>query len=108
MFAYVDERLWPWIVAAVPFRVVSWWSLRKYWYAACDATGVPRVRLHDLRHCTGQWLANAGRDLSSIQSTLRHTNIQMTSRYTKRVAKQEDAKAMGDLLTAAMPKSQSA
>ena len=49
-------------------------------------------------------MANAGRDLSSIQSTLRHSNIQMTSRYTKRVAKQEDARAMGDLLTAAMPR----
>jgi integrase len=36
------------------------------------------VTLHDLRHCAGQWLTEAGRPEASVQQTLRHKDPTMT------------------------------
>src|SRR5262245_91933 len=56
----VDERLWPWVLSATPAPVGYKW-LRLYWKRALKAAGAPAdLRLHDLRHCYGQWLANEG------------------------------------------------
>jgi integrase len=47
----VDERLWPWVVAAVPSPLAYKW-LREYFKRAVKAVGAPLdLRLHDLRHC---------------------------------------------------------
>jgi hypothetical protein len=42
----------------VPVPVTEW-SLRWHWYRACAAVGYPKIRLHDLRHLTGQAPADA-------------------------------------------------
>lgn len=94
---YVDPVLWPWVEAAVP-APCSWETLRAHWYAAGEALGGERVRLHDLRHCTGQWLTEAGMATGDVQQVLRHLGPAMTLRYTKRRVKLRAAGVMGQIL----------
>jgi integrase len=93
----VDERLWPWIKAAVPAPVRYKW-LRTYWIRARDVAEAGDVRLHDLRHACGQWLVDAGRPEASVQTTLRHATAAMTRRYTKQRDRGENAKTMADVM----------
>jgi integrase len=52
--------------------------------AAGQAAGIKfPVHPHMLRHATGFYLANAGRDTRAIQLYLGHKNIQHTVRYTE-------------------------
>ena len=56
------------------------------------AAGVPGVRLHDLRHSFGSWLADAGTSTRVLQQSLRHSSLTMTEHYTSQVAQaQRDA-----------------
>jgi integrase len=94
----VDPSLWPWVVAAVPAPVQYKW-LRTYWKRGLKAAGAdPTLRLHDLRHCTGQWLTDAGRPEASVQRTLRHASPAMTRRYTMQRDRGEDARTMAGIL----------
>ena len=95
----VDSRLWPWVERGIPSQLKAGW-LRKYWHRACDTLGVPRIRLHDLRHCTGQWLVDAGQDLVSVKATLGHSTLAMTERYARRQLRASDARRMGDIFSA--------
>lgn len=47
-----------------------------------EEAGVPRIRVHDLRHSTASILMEAGTDIAYIQELLRHTDIRMTRRYS--------------------------
>ena len=94
----VDERLWPWVLQGVPSPLGYGW-LRLYWKRACEAAGASRdLRLHDLRHCYGQWLADAGVAEARIQSGLRHATPSMTRRYTMQRDRGESARTMADVL----------
>lgn len=93
----VAPALWGWVTAAVPCPV-SIWVLRREWAKALKAAKLPHLTLHDLRHCTGQWLSEAGRPLPSIMQMLRHKTLAMAFRYTKRKERQEDAEAMAGVL----------
>jgi integrase len=94
----VDPALWPWVTAAVPAPVGYAW-LRKYWKRALLAAEADvTLRLHDLRHCTGQWLTDAGRPEASVQKSLRHASAAMTRRYTMQTDKGKDASAMASIL----------
>jgi integrase len=42
-------------------------------------SGLPPVRLHDLRHCAATYLRHGGADLKEIQEVLGHANITITS-----------------------------
>jgi integrase len=42
-------------------------------------SGLPPVRLHDLRHCAATYLRHGGADLKEIQEVLGHSNIAITS-----------------------------
>ena len=98
----VHESLWPYIVAAVPSPVQYKW-LRLYWKRALKAAGAdPTLRLHDLRHCYGQWLADNNVSEARIQTGLRHASPAMTRRYTKQRDKGENAAVMGAVLGAAL------
>lgn len=102
----VAPEFWGWITAAVPCPV-SIWVLRYEWAKALESAGLPHLTLHDLRHCTGQWLSDAGRPISSIMQLLRHKTMAMAFRYTRRKLRQEDAQAMVSVLGypgAAIPK----
>lgn len=93
----VDPALWPWVLAAVPCPVTHW-MIRSRWTAALKAAKVEYVRIHDLRHCTAQWLHDAGRPLASLMETLGHKSIAMTQRYASRRLRKDDAAAMAALL----------
>jgi len=94
----VDERLWPWIVAGVPSPLAYKW-LRLHWKRACLAAEAPSdLRLHDLSHCFGQWLAEAGVAENRIQTGLRHSTAAMTRKYTTMRDKGETARTMADVL----------
>lgn len=94
----VAPKMWGWVTASVPCPV-SIWVLRQRWTQALKAAGIPHVTLHDLRHCTGQWLSDAGRPLSSIMEMLGHKTMAMTFRYTRRKLRQEDAEAMAGVFS---------
>jgi integrase len=95
---YVDARLWPWIVAAVPSPLSYDW-LRRYWKRALKAAGAPLdLTLHDIRHCFGQYLANAGVGEARIQVGLRHSTASMTRRYVMQRDQGENAKALADVV----------
>jgi len=96
----IDERLWPWVVRAIPAPRSAKW-LRRAWQEACAAVGVTDLRLHDLRHCFGQWLVDAGQSEASVQASLRHATPAMTRRYTMRKLRASDAAAMATVLLGA-------
>lgn len=56
------------------------WLLRQL-HAACDALGMPRRRVYDLRHSFGSNLAEKNVSLAKIQRLMGHRNIQTTMRY---------------------------
>ena len=73
-------------------------------HALIRASGLPHVRLHDLRHSYGSWLANAHVSSRVIQAQLRHRTAAMTNRYTKHVeaAQIEAAEALDRKLRGAI------
>ena len=48
---------------------------------ACDRAGVPRVRIHALRHTFGSTMAAEGADVFSIQKAMGHKDIKTTMIY---------------------------
>jgi site-specific recombinase XerD len=42
---------------------------------AIKHSGLPPVRLHDLRHCAATYLRHGGADLKEIQQTLGHSTL---------------------------------
>jgi integrase len=57
-------------------------------------SGLPPVRLHDLRHCAATYLRHGGADLKEIQETLGHANIAITSdTYTSVILELQHANA---------------
>jgi integrase len=44
-----------------------------------EASGLPPVRLHDLRHCAATYLRAGGADIKEVQETLGHANAAITS-----------------------------
>jgi integrase len=94
----VAARLWGWVAAAVPCPFTPD-ALRWHWYQACKRAGHAPVRLHDLRHLTGQLLADAGRSTAAIGRLLGHAaGSAMTGRYTDRKLRREDAEALAGAL----------
>lgn len=94
----VDPSMWAWIKAAIPFGF-SQWTLRDHWAQARVRFKV-RATLHDLRHCFGQWLVNAGQTEESVQRSLRHKTAAMTRRYVLQRDRQANAAAIASILTA--------
>ena len=50
-------------------------------WASIKAAGVPKIRIHDLRHSFASQLVVAGAPLKAVQELLGHVDIQMTMRY---------------------------
>ena len=92
----VHPKLWPYVEAAIP-SPLGYKALRRHWKAAC-AKALVDVRIHDLRHCYGQWAVDQGVPEAKVQSALRHKTAAMTRRYTKTKEKGEAAKAVGQAL----------
>jgi integrase len=56
--------------------------LDKCWYEALNTGGIKDFRFHDLRHCTGSYLAMNGATLLEIAEVLGHRTLQMVKRYS--------------------------
>lgn len=64
----------------VPFGIgIS--LLNKVFREAREASGMPHVRLHDLRHTFASWLAADGVSMTAIRDLLGHSSLSVTSRY---------------------------
>jgi integrase len=69
-------------------------------------SGLPPVRLHDLRHCAATYLRHGGADLKEIQEVLGHSNIAITSdTYTSVILEfqRSHADAAADLIPRDLP-----
>lgn len=50
--------------------------------ATCHWAKISDLRWHDLRHTFASWFVQAGRDLYHLSRILRHSTVQMSSRYS--------------------------
>lgn len=76
---------------------------RAAWERICDEAGLEGVRIHDLRHTAGSWLARLGANEAVRQKALGHRTPQMAARYAHlELDPVADAmQRMGDAITAA-------
>lgn len=56
-------------------------TITKVWDRLRKAAGLPRLRLHDLRHQFASFLVNDGRTLYEVQQILGHSDPKVTMRY---------------------------
>ena len=56
-------------------------NVAHYWYEIRDAAGLPKVRIHDLRHTFASHTARNKETLPMIARLLGHANYQSTARY---------------------------
>ena len=84
-------------------------SIYYSWNTMRCAAGMPKLRMHDLRHTFASLLINGGASLYAVQHLLGHCSPQMTGRYahlsaqTQRIAIQQ----AGTLLSGFLPLSSS-
>jgi integrase len=68
-------------------------------------SGLPPIRLHDLRHCAASYLKAAGADLNDIKETLGHSSIAITAdTYTTVIQELETERAKADAAAALIPR----
>lgn len=77
-------------------------NVNRSWERLCERTGVPGVRLHDLRHACASYLLAGGVNLKIVQRTLRHSRLATTELYLHALEEvpREAADAMDKLLIA--------
>lgn len=80
----------PWVFPAVRVRLRDGRELghmadsrpRDAWARICKAAGIEGVRIHDLRHTAGSWLARLGANEAVRQKALGHQTPAMAARYS--------------------------
>jgi len=79
---------------------------RDAWERITQAAGIEGVRIHDLRHTAGSWLARLGSNEAIRQKALGHQTSAMSARYTHLELDPVAAamQQMGDAITAAATK----
>lgn len=80
--------------------------LRDAWTRICAAAEIKNLRIHDLRHTAGSWLARLGSNEAIRQKALGHQTPAMAARYSHlELDPVADAmQRMGDAITAAATK----
>jgi hypothetical protein len=81
-------------------RHVDDWRLRRRFHAALERAGLPKLRLHDLRHTFGT-LAVQAFPLSDVKAYMGHADIATTMIYVHHVPQIDAADKLSDLVTAA-------
>jgi integrase len=79
-------------------------SVLARFHALTEAVGLPRVRLHDLRHLAATLMIAAGVPLALVSKTLRHSKTAITAdlySHLTREASLAAADSLGDVLDAA-------
>ncbi len=74
------------------------WRLRRRFHSALEAAGLPRLRLHDLRHTFGT-LAVQVFPLSDVRAYMGHADIQTTMIYVHHVPQVDAADKLSRLVT---------
>jgi len=74
-------------------------AMRRRFYAALDAAGLPRIRFHDLRHTFGT-LAVQALPLTDVMAYMGHADIQTTMIYIHHMPRRDDAFKLSRLLAA--------
>ncbi|MCW3845111.1 site-specific integrase [Micromonospora yasonensis] len=69
-------------------------------------SGLPPIRLHDLRHCAATYLKAAGADLKDIQELLGHSSLAMTDTYTSVIAELDIERAKAEAAAKLVPRRQ--
>lgn len=74
--------------------------IKKAWTRLRAAAGLPKLRLHDLRHQYASLMVNSGRSLYEVQQILGHSDPKVTTRYAHLAPStlQAAATAAGDKL----------
>ncbi len=68
-------------------------------------SGLPPIRLHDLRHCAATYLKAAGADLKDVQELLGHSSITITSdTYTTVIAELDVERAKAEAAASIVPR----
>ena len=82
-------------------------TIYKVWTRIRADAGLPRLRIHDLRHQYASFLINSGRTLYEVQQVLGHSDPTVTQRYAHLSSKslQDAANSASDAIGVAMPKS---
>jgi len=80
-------------------------TIYKTWESIRAEAGLPRLRLHDLRHSAASYMAQAGVSLYVIQQVLGHSNPSVTQRYAHLSAETllDAANCTSDVIRGAMP-----
>ncbi len=78
-------------------RQIARSSLRTALHNLCDAAGVPRVSMHDLRHAATSWLVALNAHPRVIQARLGHESVSMSMDLYAEVASDVD-RALADQL----------
>ncbi|SRR6266545_965309 len=79
---------------------VDEWRLRRRFHAALERAGLPKLRLHDLRHTFGT-LAVQVFPLSDVKAYMGHADIATTMIYVHHVPQIDAADKLSELVTAA-------
>jgi integrase len=70
-----------------------------------EKSGLPPIRLHDLRHCAATFLKASGSDLNDIKEMLGHSTITITSdTYTSVIQELETERAKAEAAAALVPR----
>ena len=75
------------------------WTLRRRYYAALEAAGLPRLRFHDLRHCFAT-IAVQRLPLHTVQGYLGHAHISTTMRYVHHTPAARDVALLSEAIRA--------
>lgn len=80
-------------------------TIHKVWGRIRRKAGVPKLRLHDLRHCNASWMVSQGISLFIVQEILGHSDPKITMRYSHVANKTmlEASNKASDFIKAAMP-----
>jgi integrase len=75
-----------------------------HFYPLIERLGLPKVRLHDLRHLHGSYLVSQGVDLASVAERLGHASKAFTlARYVHGMGQERAAEVSNQLLTHSAP-----
>ncbi len=76
-------------------------AMRRRFYGALNAAGLPRIRFHDLRHTFGT-LAVQAFPLTDVKAYMGHADIQTTMIYVHHVPRHDAANRLSRLLAESM------
>lgn len=99
----IDDTLWqdiqPLIEENGPYlfggvRALSPTSIDRYFRAGIEASGVSKIRLHDLRHSHATWLINNGVNIVAVSKRLGHSTIEQTLKTYTHLLENSDQQMM--------------